>query len=174
LVKIWQKYQKTVDHLALDLYNKHIDSNKQEFKMAYVSQEMKAKLAPAIKAICKKYSVKASIAVRHHSTLVLNVKQGEIDFIENYIKTNADKIVANKMSPDTIAYIRKNQSLDVNTHWAHEHFSNDAKEFLTEMIEAMKGPEFFDHSDIQSDYFHRSHYIDINIGQWNKPYALVK
>jgi hypothetical protein len=45
---------------------------------------------------------------------------------------------------------------------------------MTEMIAAMKGPDFFDHSDIQSDYFHRSHYIDINIGSWDKPYALVK
>ena len=39
------------------------------------------------------------------------------------------------------------------------------------MIAAMKGPDFFDHSDIQSDYFHLSHYIDINIGQWNQARA---
>jgi hypothetical protein len=43
-----------------------------------------------------------------------------------------------------------------------------------EMIAAMKGPDFFDHSDAQTDYFHRSHYIDINIGTWDKPYALEK
>lgn len=142
--------------------------------MAYVSQELKSKLSPKIKAICKKHGVKASIAVRHHSTLVLNVKSGKIDFIENYIKTDADKVAANKMSPDTIAYIRKNQSLDVNTYWAHEHYSGKAKQFLTEMISAMKGPDFFDHTDAQSDYFHCSHYIDINIGKWDKPYIVEK
>ena len=140
--------------------------------MAYVSQELKSKLSPKIKAICKKYGVKASIAVRHHSTLVLNVKSGKIDFIENYIKTDADKVVANKMSADTIAHIRKNQSLDVNTYWAHEHYSGKAKQFLTEMIAAMKGPDFFDETDAQVDYFHCSHYIDINIGKWNKPYIV--
>jgi len=140
--------------------------------MAYVSQELKSKLSPTIKAICKKYKVKASIAVRHHSTLVLNVKSGKIDFIENYIKTDADKVAANKMSPDTIAHIRKNQSLDVNTYWAHEHYSGKAKQFLTEMISAMKGPDFFDHTDAQTDYFHCSHYIDINIGKWDKPYIV--
>jgi hypothetical protein len=140
--------------------------------MAYVSQELKSKLSPTIKAICKKYKVKASIAVRHHSTLVLNVKSGKIDFIENYIKTDADKVAANKMSPDTIAHIRKNQSLDVNTYWAHEHYSGKARQFLTEMISAMKGPDFFDHTDAQTDYFHCSHYIDINIGKWNKPYIV--
>ena len=54
--------------------------------MAYVSQELKSKLSPTIKAICKKYKVKASVAVRHHSTLVLNVKSGKIDFIETTSK----------------------------------------------------------------------------------------
>ncbi len=142
--------------------------------MAYVSQEMKAKLAPTIKAICKKYGVKASIAVRHHSTLVLNVRQGKIDFIENYIATDAAKNYGNKMSEDQVAYIRKNQSLDVNTYWVKDHYSGRAKSFLTEMIAAMEGPDFFNEDDAQTDYFHRSHYIDINIGSWNKPYALEK
>ena len=142
--------------------------------MAYVSQELKSKLSPTIKTICKKYGVKASIAVRNHRTLVLNVKSGKIDFIENYIKTDANKVAANKMSPETIAQIRKDQSLDVNTYWAHEHYSGKAKQFLTEMISAMKGPDFFDETDAQTDYFHVSHYIDINIGKWNKPYIVEK
>ena len=141
--------------------------------MAYVSQDMKAKLAPAIKAILKKYGVKGSLAVRTHSTLVLNLKSGKIDFVENYIATDAAKPHAGKMSADQIAYIRKNQCLDVNTYWAHEHYSGKAKAFLMEMIAAMKGPDFFDHTDAQVDYFHVSHYIDINVGKWNKPYEVV-
>ena len=48
--------------------------------MAYVSQDDKKKLAPAIKAVLKKYKVKASIAVRHHSTLVVNIKEGAVPF----------------------------------------------------------------------------------------------
>lgn len=142
--------------------------------MAFVSQAMKAKLAPAIKAICKQYGIKASIAVNNHSTLVLNIKQGEIDFIENYIATDAATNHGRKMSAADIAYIRTNRAIDVNVYWAHEHFSGTAKQFLEAMIAAMKGPDFFDHSDAQTDYFHRSHYIDINIGRWNAPYALIK
>ena len=49
--------------------------------MAYFNQERKAQKAPAIKAILKKYGVKGSLAVRNHSTFVLNVKSGSIDFI---------------------------------------------------------------------------------------------
>jgi hypothetical protein len=140
--------------------------------MAYVDQSLKAKLAPTIRAICKKYGIKASIAVRHHSTLVLNIRQGSIDFIENYIATDAAKNYSNKMSEDQVAYIRKNRSLDVNTYWVKDHYSGKAKEFLVAMIAAMEGPDFFNKDDAQTDYFHRSHYIDINIGQWDKPYAL--
>jgi hypothetical protein len=136
--------------------------------MAYVSQEMKAKLAPTIKAICKKYNVKASIAVRHHSSLVLNIKQGAIDFLGNY-----NSVCGSKPRPDHLPFQPATKSIDVNTYWYQEHFSGMAKAFLDEMVVAMKGPDFFDHSDIQSDYFHLSHYIDINIGQWDKPYTYV-
>lgn len=135
--------------------------------MAYISQAEKAKLAPAIKAICKKYNVNASIAVRHHSTLVLNIKQGSIDFIGNFNETVSARPGGFRNGSPAKG------SIDVNTHWFHEHFSGAAKDFLEEMIAAMKGPDFFDHSDIQTDYFNLSHYIDINIGQWDRPYALT-
>lgn len=137
--------------------------------MAYMSQEHKSKLAPTIKAICKKYNVKASLAVHSHSTLVLTVKQGDIDFIGNFNATVADRDPTGKkhINPAT-------ESIGINPYWYHEHFTGRAKDFLAEVIPAMYGPDYFDHSDIQSDYFHCSHYIDINIGRWNKPYTLVK
>jgi murein L,D-transpeptidase YafK len=36
----------------------------------------------------------------------------------------------------------------------------------------MKGPDYFNNDDAMTDYFHRSHYTDINVGRWNKPYFL--
>jgi hypothetical protein len=36
--------------------------------------------------------------VRHHSTLVLNIRQGSIDFIENYNETDATKHYGNCLS----------------------------------------------------------------------------
>ena len=126
--------------------------------MAYMSQEHKAKLAPTIKAICKKYNVKASLAVRNHSTLVLNVKQGDIDFFADF---------GNEASA-------RQFGIQVNPYHYKSHFAGRSKDFLSEVIPAMYGPDYFDESDIQTDYFHCSHYIDVNIGQWNKPYALIK
>ena len=125
--------------------------------MAYMNQEKKAKIAPAVKAILKKYNVKASLAVRNHSTLVLNVKQGSIDFIKDF------------GNPEDA----KKFGIQVNPYWYHEHFTGESKKFLTEVITAMNDGNH-DRSDIQSDYFDVGWYVDVNIGQWNKPYALVK
>ena len=137
--------------------------------MAYMSQERKQSLAPAIKAVLKKYGVKGTLAVRNHSTLVLNIKSGSIDFIENFIQTDADSNIGRKMSQDQIDYIRKNKSLDVNPYWYKEHFSGKAKAFLSELFPAMnKGNH--DNSDVQTDYFDVGWYVDVNIGKWNKPY----
>ena len=135
--------------------------------MAYVSQEFKAKLAPTIKSICKKYGVKASLAVRNHSTLVLNISQGNIDFIDNYLDTMG-------RTEHNLKWVGEKRNIDVNVYHYEKHFTGRAQKFLKEVIAAMHGPDYFDHSDIQSDYFHCSHYIDVNIGKWNKPYALVK
>jgi len=139
--------------------------------MAYMNQVRKESLAPAIKAVLKKYGIKGSIAVRNHSTLVLNIKSGSIDFIENFIKTDKEKPYAKYMSDDQVAYIRKNQSLDVNVYWYKEHFSGKALDFLSEVIPLMNNGNH-DNSDIQTDYFDVGWYVDVNIGKWNKPYTV--
>lgn len=127
--------------------------------MAWVSQEKKSKIAPVVKSILKKYGVRGTLAVSNHSTLVLNIKSGKIDFIGNYNKTCDPRYLAR-------------DNIDVNTYWWHDHFSGTAKKFFSEIIPALKGPDFYDNSDIQTDYFDVSHYIGVNIGRWNKPYIL--
>ena len=141
--------------------------------MAYVSQELKAKLAPSIRAVCKKHGIKASVAVRNHSTLVLNIKQGSIDFVENFIETDKAKSYCKYMDEDQISYLRKNQSLDVNPYHYRDHFSGRARKFLIEVMTIMNDGNW-DKSDIQTDYFNVGWYVDVNIGRWNKPYALEK
>lgn len=120
--------------------------------MAYVSKEDKARLAPGIKAVLKKYGMKGTIAVDNHSTLVVNIKSGKLDLLG-----------------DTDHH-------QINTYWCAEWARKSGKDeianFYEELISAMKGDQYFDHSDSMTDYFHCSHYIDINAGKWNKPYIL--
>ena len=121
--------------------------------MAYVSQADKKSLAPAIKAVLNKYGMKGSIRVRNHSTLCVTVKSGAIDFSE---------------------YMRGEAYIDVNEYWIDQHYAGVQRAFLNELLEAMKGPNYFNNDDIMTDYFHRSHYTDITIGTaWNKPYTYM-
>ena len=140
--------------------------------MDYVSQDRKQSLAPAVKAVLKKYGVKGSLSIRTHSSLVLTVKSGKIDFVENFIETDSKVLHGRKMSQDQIDHIRKNQSVDVNPYWYHEHFSGKAKDFLKEVLAAMnKGNH--NNSDAMTDYFDVGWYVDVNIGRWNQPYVYV-
>jgi hypothetical protein len=137
--------------------------------MAYMSQDRKAELAPAIKAALKKYGVKGSLAVRNHSTLVLNIKSGPIDFIGNLNKVCAVAPGADRYG----TYRPAVDHIDVNPYHYQSHFDGKALAFLSAVMPVMnKGNH--DNSDIQTDYFDIGWYIDVNIGAWNKPYLLTK
>lgn len=138
--------------------------------MAYMNQERKAKVAPLVKAVCKKYGVKGTLSVRNHSTLVLTVKSGKIDFIGNCntVCGNDHYQVAGGFKPITRGYT------DVNPYWFHQHFDGKALRFLKEIFTAMKGADWYDRSDAQVDYFDTAYYVDVNIGRWDRPYVLEK
>jgi len=117
-----------------------------ERNMAYISQKDKKELAPAIKAVLKKYNMKGSISIDNYSTLVVNLKEGLINLGSNS---------------------------SVNVYWIEDHYQGVAKNFLNELLVAMKGPNYYNNDDSMTDYYDRSHYTDINVGKWNKPYILT-
>ncbi len=131
--------------------------------MAYINQERKAKIAPAVKAILKKYGVKGSLAVENHSTLHLNIKSGCLDFIGNYHETLGGRFSSQ------MYYAEK--SLSVNPYWYHENFTGTIKDFLKEVLGAMNNGNW-DNSRSEIDYFDVGWYVSINVGRWNKPYLL--
>ena len=94
--------------------------------MAYISQADKKELAPAIKAVLKKYGMKGSIAIRNHSTLVVNIKSGDLPFDEGHT--------------------------DVNVYWIDSNYEGKMRDFLKELLAAMKGDKWFDKSDIMTDF----------------------
>lgn len=142
--------------------------------MAHMNQERKARIATALKPILAKYGVKGSLSVRNHSTIVLTLKSGRIDFVENFIQTDSDKACVRRMDAAQLKLLRERQNLDVNPYWFQEHFSGQAKKFLTEAYKALKSADWYDESDAQSDFFDTAYYVDVNVGKWNTPYAVVK
>ncbi|MEX0598696.1 MAG: hypothetical protein WD512_19590 [Candidatus Paceibacterota bacterium] len=126
-----------------------------------MDQDRKRQLAPEIKRICQKYGIKASLGIDNHSTLMLNISSGRIDF-------------ANDIVPER-DYVnpQKNTYWQVNTYWIHDHWSGKAKEFLIQVKNAMNLGNH-DNSDAMTDYFDVGWYISINIGKWNKPYEVIE
>lgn len=143
--------------------------------MAYVSQEDKKALTPAIKAVLKKYNMKASIAVRHHSTLVVNIKEGALDILaawkRNALQSNRFDL-NDSCEVKRLNYMLEAEYIDVNEYWISENYGKgEVCNFLTELKAAMEGPGFYNRDDSMTDYFDRSHYIDINVGNWSRPYV---
>ena len=139
--------------------------------MAYMNQERKARIVAAVKPVLARYGLKGTFSVRSHSTICLNITSGRIDFIENYIETDAAKPYAKHMDAAQVAYVRKNSALDVNPYWYQEHFSGTALKAIKEIIKGLYSADYYDRSDAQTDYFDTAYYIDLNIGKWSKPYV---
>lgn len=116
--------------------------------MAYMSQEMKTARVPAIKTVLKKYKMKGTISIRNHSTLVVTLKSGGFDFDTDYQQ--------------------------VNIYHLGNYFHGEKLDFMDELKTAMLGNDWYDNSDSHTDYFDVAFYININIGQWNKPYQVTK
>tara|TARA_R110002153_G_scaffold27498_13_gene85424 strand:+ start:4128 stop:4577 length:450 start_codon:yes stop_codon:yes gene_type:complete len=148
--------------------------------MAYVNQEDKKTLSPAIKAVLKKYNMKGTIGIRNHSTLIVKLKSGAIDFLEGMSRKNRESRMERNTeytgSKEAAFELLKEQANcdDVNEYWIDANYVGDTKDFLLELKSAMEGPDFFNDDDSMTDYFHRSHYIDIQVGKdWKTPYQQV-
>jgi len=124
--------------------------------MAYMSQENKASKTPAIKTILKKYELKGSLRVSNHSTLMLTIRSGKIDFIKDY----------------AVARVYTEQVyIQVNPYYIDRDFNapSISAKALNELLDVMNIGNH-DNSNPQFDHFDVGWYSDINIGNWDKPY----
>ena len=132
--------------------------------MAYMNQEQKKLLTPGIKAVLKKYGLKGTIGVWNYMSLVVNIWSGNINFNENFCETFKN------LHLKTLDY--NPTYLQVNQYHLETQFSGTALACLKDLVEAMNIGNH-DNSDIQIDYFDIGWYININIGNWDKPYKFI-
>lgn len=130
--------------------------------MAYVSKQDKQNISTKINPILKQYGLQGSLSVRNHSTLNLTIFGGSIDFIGNF----------NEVNENDPRFVKATDNIQVNEYWYKEHFSGIALEVLEKLIPAMRTDDWFCDDDIQSDYFHRSYYYNVNVGRYDHPYKL--
>ena len=125
--------------------------------MAYMNQEMKAKIAVEIKKVMPK-GWKYSLGVDNHSTIVLNIASAPVDLL--------------KLAK--AAGYSSTCGVQVNPHYMDKHFANtEVAELFAKIKKVMYGCGYYDNSDIQTDYFDTAYYVNVNIGKWNKPFVYV-
>lgn len=133
--------------------------------MAYMSQDKKKSIkAEMDKLLDKKLGWKFSMGVNNHSTLVLNIARGPVDFFGAFKAPNYDA--------ESLKSIKSRNYMDINPYWFQEHFEPEVVELLSAIKDIMMDGNH-DNSDIMTDYFDVGWYIDINIGKYGKPYELV-
>ena len=126
--------------------------------MAYISQETKAAVTPAIKAVLKKFGItKASISTPNKMALCVTLRQGALDLMED---------MKNNTKYELRGYA------EVNPYHHMRQFSiKEHQDLITELLVAMKKSDWADNSDAMTDYFDISYYLTIKVGSWDKPYV---
>lgn len=134
--------------------------------MAYIDQATKKALSPAVKAVLDKYKLKGSLSINNHSSLVLTIKSGVLDFFGNY---NAQMSERNARPSECV----RQDNMEINTCWINDYYTDKVQECLLDLTAAMKTKDWHNKTDITTDYFDISYYVNIYVGRWDKPYIKV-
>ena len=143
--------------------------------MAYITQEMKKELAPAIKSVLKKFGVKGTISINHNTSLNVNIKEGDIDFIGIYNAEAKTQVERGNISwygrKITHGYYQENP---YRVYEPYDRKLTIVEKFINELQVAMRGTMYYNNDDIMTDYFDSAYFMGINIGKYNKPYKLTE
>lgn len=125
--------------------------------MAYMNQTKKAAIAEELKKVVPQ-GWKYSLAVRHHSSIVMTIKSAPIDLLRCFAESDYYK-------HDTA------KSLDVNVYHYKDWITDDeVREIFTQIVRALNLGNW-DRSDLMTDYHDVGHYVDLLIGRWDKPFV---
>lgn len=144
--------------------------------MAYMSQENKKALAPAIQAVLKKYNTKGTIGVDNLSTLVVNVRESKMDLVGTENKNRMSRAFQRE-----IEFYAVDGSFSVSNHGTVESArkvgDDEVANFYDELLNAMNGITTetvnanYNNSDLMTDYHDVGYYITINVGTHKKAFV---
>ena len=138
--------------------------------MAYINSAETKAIRKALKERFPEYKFSVKIGAGNHSVSVSVVEGPAFDQEEAKWNHVEDKFVAPDLNKDHTS---------INNYWIEDHYPNNA-EFFKEVVDIIKtapfkagvGDLWFDRSDIMTDYFHTSYYINLHVGAWNKPFQI--
>lgn len=129
--------------------------------MAYISKDDKNLKAVLLRQLGKKYAIKLSVSRDNHSTIVLTLYSGKIDFFNDYLWQKT-------------LFIDGTQYINVNPYYLYDQFKKESLsfEFLDQALNIMNADNW-NNSDVMTDYFDIGFYVTINIGKFKKPYKFT-
>ncbi len=122
--------------------------------MAYMNQEKKKKIQAELKKVIPS-GWKWSLSVRHHMAIVLTIWQGPKELTINGEGETADH-------------------RQLNEYYLDRAFQDPKTVETFQKINEALNLDNFNNSDPMTDYFHVGHYVDIEIGRWDKPYVVIE
>lgn len=141
--------------------------------MAYMSQDHKREINANLRPILKKHGLTGRLGVDNHSTLVLKITKGDVDFLTSY---NQNRREDQAWKYPQWGEWKDVDHIDVNVYHYDKHFSEDVVKVLDEILPILNGEgtsrENFDESDAMVDYFYVGWYVNVRVGTWEKPYIL--
>lgn len=152
--------------------------------MAYASKELKAKVIDLIKTEAKAKDIKITLNTKivHDMRLVVNVSACSIDLKQNLLDTlqaTLDKLKAQatvgSLEIQSLERMLKanlsrsdaesaDYGLDFNVQYLDRFFSGEALDLVRAVVKSIKC-DYFNNSDLASDYFDVSYYWDLKIGK---------
>lgn len=137
--------------------------------MAYINQATKKLIKEELDKVVPK-DLKYTLKIRDHSLITMVIRKGKVNFHQN----RNEKLVGKfDRYQQEIAPIELSKTLDINCYYVDDQFSGEVLDLIKKIQKAMNIKNW-NRSDIQTDYFDVGYYIGIQVGEWEKPYELVK
>lgn len=129
--------------------------------MAYIKTEEVSAIRNELKKRFGHTGLKFGVKKQHHSSVHVTIKAGPIDFSDIYRDHYG--------SGDHYAQINV---YHLSNYGQHQPFFEEVLKIIkTAPALAEGGREWFDKSDAMTDYFHTAFYINLNVGEYDKPYV---
>ena len=137
--------------------------------MAYMNQQKKAVIAAALKAVMPA-GWKYSLSVQNKMTILLTFKSAPVDLIAMINAKNAKQAERDGQ----VAYVNDGYA-QLNHFYLESAFGADP-EVLAVMEAAKKAlfcADYYNNSDIQTDYFDCAYYVSMHVGSYDKPFVVA-
>jgi len=129
--------------------------------MAYISaNDVKAIRASLKKAFGK--TIKFSVTKEHYTKVNVCIMASSIPEVTEYVMASGE------------------DNIRINHNWYKDHFKEMPvllemmNKIMQSIFHAEGGLEYYDNTDIQTDYFDTAFYIHVGIGKWDKPYVAME